>query len=111
MRVHRGETVRRVREMHRLDRRAELAGEVQRLSERLQHARLDSLRRTAPPARRRADALQIGPRGQLDRVREADAGAVARDAPTMPLSSSAVSVTSRVNRPAWSSEEAKAIIP
>ena len=32
-------------------------------------------------------------------------------APTMPLSSSAVSVTSRVNVPAWSSEEAKAIIP
>ena len=32
-------------------------------------------------------------------------------APTIALSSSAVSVTSRVNVPAWSSEEAKAIIP
>jgi hypothetical protein len=31
--------------------------------------------------------------------------------PTMCLSSSAASVTSRVSGPAWSSEEAKAIIP
>ena len=41
--VVRGQAVRRVREVRGLDRRAELARDLERLLERLQHARLDAL--------------------------------------------------------------------
>ena len=106
-----GEAVRRVRQVHRLDRRAERAGHVERLVEGREHAGLDALAgellRDAE-----ADALQVGRGRQPDRLGQADARAVARvGADHRADSSSAVSVTSRVNGPAWSSEEAKAIIP
>ena len=69
--------MRRVRQVHRLDRRAELAGEFERGVERLQHARLDAL---AGQLRGDAEleALEVLCRRALDRLGQADARAVAR---------------------------------
>ena len=74
------------------------------------HARLDAL---AGELRRHAEAQAVQPLGggQLDRLGQPDEVESHASAPTMWRSSRAASVTSRVSGPAWSSDEAKAIMP
>ena len=105
--------MRRVRQVAGVDRRAELLGERERRVERVEHAGID------------ADALagELLGHAEADPV-EASSPRAARSLPGKPIdvlsrsslptmwrSSSAASATSRVSGPAWSSDEAKAIMP
>ena len=96
-----------------LDARAELRGELERRLEGRAHAGLDaaspvSSARHADAAPRR-DPSRAGSSIAPGSSTEVESQRVAP--PTMCESSSAASVTSRVSGPAWSSDEAKAIIP
>ena len=106
------EALRRRRERDLLDARAELA----------RHASASPRRTRGRPAR--CPPPRPAPSARRDAGRRAARHSAARPAaggrqrwsrsdrvPTMWRSSSAASVTSRVNGPAWSSDDAKAIIP
>ena len=105
--------VRRVRQPARLDGRAEPLGQRERLIEALADAGLDpALAADQLLGHAEPDAAQVLAGRQPDLLREARARS-SRTGPGRPCarSSSAASVTSRVSGPAWSSDEANAIIP
>ena len=82
-----------------------------RLVEGGQHAGLDALAGELA-GHAEPDAAQVGRRSAAP-IGSGNASEVEShgSSPTIAANSSAASVTSRVNGPAWSSEEAKAIIP
>ena len=105
--------MRRVRQRARLGDRAERARELERRLEALQHLGLEPLAGelgghadAARPARSPREGSATG----SGKAIEVASQRVARRRSSSE-NSSAASVTSRVIGPAWSSEEAKAIIP
>ena len=101
-----------VRQRHLLDAAAELLDPLQRPLEDLEHAGLEAL--AGGQLRRHAEAQpleRLGGSGSAISSGWPSEVESHGSRPTMWRRSSAASVTSRVSGPAWSSEEAKAIIP